>query len=77
MYEQALVRAKELDTMISDGPVGPLHGLPVSLKDNFIVEGVDTTVGFVDWAFQPARKEDESEITKILREAGAVIFCKT
>jgi hypothetical protein len=28
-------------------PIGPLHGLPVSLKDQFHVKGVETTMGYV------------------------------
>ncbi len=56
-------------------PLGPLHGLPVSLKDNFNIAGVDSTVGFVGWAHDPMKYE--SEMTKLLKEQGAVLFCKT
>ncbi|WVR08198.1 hypothetical protein IAU60_005245 [Kwoniella sp. DSM 27419] len=78
-FDKALATAKSIDeTFEQTGqPVGALHGLPVSLKDNFYVEGVDTTVGFVGWANDPATKEKESEMTKIMRETGAVLFCKT
>lgn len=46
-FDKALKRAKELDDhMLSTGEVvGPLHGVPVSVKDRFDVEGFDTTVG--------------------------------
>lgn len=46
-FDRALARAKELDEILErTGKVtGPLHGLPVSVKDRFEVEGVDTTVG--------------------------------
>lgn len=47
----------------------------MSLKDNFNVKGVDTTVGFIAWANDPATFN--SELTSLLREQGAVIFCKT
>jgi amidase len=30
-------------------PVGPLHGLPVSFKDQFHVKDVDTTMAYVGW----------------------------
>lgn len=30
-------------------PVGPLHGLPISLKDQFHVKGNDTTMGYIGW----------------------------
>ena len=46
-FERALTRARELDDVLEKtGQVaGPLHGLPVSIKDRFDVEGFDTTVG--------------------------------
>jgi amidase len=47
MFERALKRAKELDEHLArtgEG-VGMLHGVPVSVKDSFEVEGVDTTIG--------------------------------
>jgi hypothetical protein len=52
-----------------------LHGLPISVKDNFKVKGYDATVGFPAWANQPM--SDDSELIRILREAGAVLYCKT
>ncbi|KAK8849532.1 hypothetical protein IAR55_004866 [Kwoniella newhampshirensis] len=79
LFDAALANAKEIDEQYAktQTPLGPLHGLPVSLKDNFYIEGVDTTVGFVAWANDPATKERESEMTKIMRQSGAVLFCKT
>lgn len=47
------------------------------MKDNFYVEGVDTTVGFVGWSNDPAAKEQESAMTLVMRESGAILFCKT
>lgn len=46
-FEKAHARARELDEYLSrTGEVaGPLHGVPVSVKDRFDVEGVDSTVG--------------------------------
>ena len=79
MFEEALARARELDdTLASTGlPVGSLHGLPVSFKDCFNVEGVDTTLGFIAWSDQPATKADISVMTHVMRETGAVVHCKT
>lgn len=64
--------------------MGPLHGLPVSLKDQFHVKGVETTMGYVGWVgtFEgkrddPRAKTAESELVRELRRAGAVVFCKT
>ena len=45
--ERALARARELDRILkTTGRVaGPLHGLPISLKDQFQIEGLETTLG--------------------------------
>jgi amidase len=45
--EKALARAKELDDYLAKtGKVtGPLHGLPVSLKDTFPIKGLITSMG--------------------------------
>ncbi|KAF4783452.1 hypothetical protein HER10_EVM0010173 [Colletotrichum scovillei] len=47
MFEEALERAKALDEHLerTGSVVGPLHGLPVSLKDIFNVKGFDSTIG--------------------------------
>lgn len=46
-FDRALARARELDEhlRVTGCVVGPLHGVPVSIKDRFDVEGVDSTVG--------------------------------
>jgi amidase len=63
---------------------GPLHGLPISLKDQFHVRGVETTMGYVGWmgTFQGKKgtgKEMvfESELVRELRDLGAILYCKT
>ena len=45
--ERALARAEELDERLkSTGKVvGPLHGLPISLKDQLPMKGLETTMG--------------------------------
>lgn len=55
--------------------MGRLHGLPISLKDNFNLVGLDSTVGFVSHIGNPA--EYDSTLADILREAGAVFYVKT
>ncbi|KAK5167344.1 uncharacterized protein LTR77_007043 [Saxophila tyrrhenica] len=77
MFDAALARAKELDDHLSrtGKTVGPLHGLPVSLKDNFNIPGYPSSVGFCSWALEPM--EQESTIVAILRELGAVAYVKT
>ncbi|KAJ1305475.1 hypothetical protein OPQ81_000482 [Rhizoctonia solani] len=78
MFTQALARAQELDDhLLKTGQVvGPLHGVPVSIKDHIFVKGEDTATGFVAWAGRTVAKED-STIVQILRAAGAVIYVKT
>jgi amidase len=55
--EDAFEQAKKLDeAMEATGkPVGPLHGLPVSLKDSVSVKGHDTTIGEY-WIVRDARR---------------------
>ena len=85
-FEAAIRDAKTLDKYYEHykSPVGPLHGLPVSLKDQFHVKGVETTMGYIGWigTFMGRRgtgkeKVFESEMVKELRALGAVLYCKT
>lgn len=85
-FEAAIEDARKLDDYFAKhkAPVGPLHGLPVSLKDQFHVKGVETTMGYVGWigTFQGKtgtgrEKVFESEMVRELRELGAVLYCKT
>lgn len=57
--------------------MGPLHGLPVSLKDTFRVAGAETTVGYVGWLGPKDTEESESLLVKELKDAGAVVIAKT
>ena len=72
-YDQALKRAAELDDHLArEGkPFGPLHGLPVSLKDCYDVARVATTSGLVSWILNMAKKD--SAVARALLDAGAVL----
>jgi amidase len=82
--EIGLQRAKELDAYLAEKgrPMGPLHGLPVSLKDQFHVKGVETTMGYVGWigGNMGVDKDKtftvESELVRELLDLGAVLYCK-
>ncbi|KAJ5164264.1 Amidase [Penicillium coprophilum] len=85
-FEAAIEDAKNQDEYFAKHktPIGPLHGLPVSLKDQFHVKGVETTMGYVGWinTFQgqpndPRSGTEESELVRELRNLGAVLYCKT
>lgn len=75
-FEQAQERAKQLDAMRSEGKVaGPLHGLPISVKDGFKVKGSDASIGFVSFLDLPS--DTNSPLIDVLTELGAVIYVKT
>ena len=72
----ALRQAEELDRERAKGRVrGPLHGIPIALKDNIQTTDMPTTGGAL--AFDAFVPPYEATITKNLREAGAVIVAKT
>jgi amidase len=56
--------------------VGPLHGLPISLKDSFCIEGIQTTVGYVSFLDNPSAKSN-SALVNLLLDLGAVLYVKT
>jgi aspartyl-tRNA(Asn)/glutamyl-tRNA(Gln) amidotransferase subunit A len=72
MAEEALARARALD---GQEPVGPLHGLPVVVKDLFDVAGVPTTGACGAYAGRVAG--EDSAVVAALRAAGAVVVAKT
>ncbi|KAF9882276.1 hypothetical protein CkaCkLH20_00312 [Colletotrichum karsti] len=76
-FEKGLARARELDSWLqkTGKTVGPLHGLPLSLKDVMNLEGHATTLGFVALADNIQLQSDD--LVARLREAGAVFYCKT
>ncbi|KAF2820221.1 amidase [Ophiobolus disseminans] len=76
-FEEAIESAKALDDHLNKTGqvVGPLHGLPISLKDNFNIKGKDSTVGFTSLVNQPA--EYNATLVDMLEKLGAVRYCKT
>lgn len=77
LFPEALRDAKALDAHLAatGKPLGPLHGLPISLKDNFNIIGKDSTLGFTGWVNDPATYN--SVMTDLLHDAGAVLYVKT
>src|SRR5258706_401751 len=72
----ALKEAEELDRERARGKVrGPLHGIPIALKDIIHTTNMPTTGGSL--AFDGFVPPYEATLTKNLREAGAVIIAKT
>ena len=76
-FDEAIETAKGLDDFLAKhGRVkGPLHGLPVSIKDGFDVKGYDSTLGWVSMIDRPA--ERDCNLVTILKGLGAMVYCKT
>lgn len=75
-FEQARKKAEEADRALAAGDNwGPLHGLPMTIKDNIEVAGMRCTGGstFLE-NHQPAR---DAALVKSLLDAGSIIFGKT
>jgi amidase len=77
LYSEALERAKYLDTYISEHgePIGPLHGLPISLKDCFITAPHPSSIGMAAFANEPLQAD--TLLVTILQDLGAVFYVKT
>ena len=74
--EHALVQARALDRHKGDGGrIGPLHGIPVGIKDIFDTADYPTECGSPVLAGR--RPEADAAAVRKLREAGAVIIGKT
>jgi amidase len=72
----ALETADERDRERAQGKIrGPLHGIPVGLKDNIQTTDMRTTGGAL--AFEYLVPPYEATLTKNLRDAGAIIIAKT
>lgn len=78
MFDEALARARECDTYLAEHgkPMGPMHGLPISLKDSFNVRGVQGTLGYVSFLLHPPSATN-SVLVDVLYQAGAVFYVKT
>ena len=73
---KALEEADQLDRERAQGKLrGPLHGIPVALKDNIHTTNMPTTGGAL--AFAGYTPPYEATITRNLREGGAIILAKT
>ena len=72
----ALAIADSLDRLRAAGRIiGPLHGIPVALKDNIHTTDMPTTGGAL--AFADLVPPYEATLTKNLKDAGAIILAKT
>ena len=74
--DEAIEQAKTAEEAVtSGGKLGPLHGVPISIKDLLPTKGMRTTMGsfvYRDWV-----PDDEGTMVQRLRNSGAIIVGKT
>lgn len=74
--EDAVERAAELDeTLSTEGLIGPLHGIPVLVKDQAETAGITTTFG--SEACTDYVPDTDAGIVTALKDAGGVVLAKT
>src|SRR5579862_1405487 len=75
MRDYALAQAKELEAEQKAGKFrGPLHGIPIALKDNIDTAGVRTTAASA--VFDDRIPKEDAEVVKKLKAAGAIFIGK-
>ncbi|ABL80742.1 MULTISPECIES: amidase [unclassified Nocardioides] len=75
LVDAAIAEAQARDeALVAGGPIGPLHGVPVVIKEEIDVAGTVTTFGG-EANSTPA--DADAEVVRRLRAAGAVIVAKT
>jgi aspartyl-tRNA(Asn)/glutamyl-tRNA(Gln) amidotransferase subunit A len=75
MREEALVQAAQLDAEGKSGKFrGPLHGIPIALKDNIDTAGIRTTGGSA--VFDDRFPAEDADVVRRLKQEGAVILAK-
>ncbi|QKD60616.2 amidase signature domain-containing protein [Fusarium oxysporum Fo47] len=74
--DEAIEQAQKLDSYFEThgNPVGPLHGLPISIKDHIQVAGTSSSQGYF---ISISDDDQDADIVSILRAQGAIIYCKT
>jgi len=76
LNERALARADELDQeFLRAGLSGPLHGIPIVVKDNYDTHDMATSAGSLS-LLQSMPPDDATQV-RLLRDAGAIILGKT
>lgn len=76
MRQEALAQAAQLDSEAKAGKFrGPLHGIPIALKDNIDTEGTRTTAASA--VFDDRVPDEDAEVVVRLKKGGAVPIGKT
>jgi amidase len=71
--QQALERAAYLDSL--DHLAGPLHGLPISIKEQHGMTGLTTHASYIAFIGQP--QVAHTRVNEVLLEAGAIFYART
>lgn len=72
--EEVLARARAVDAQVASGEKLPLAGVPIAVKDNIDVAGLETTAACPAFAYRPQRS---AIVIQRLLAAGAVVIGKT
>ena len=76
LTKTAMAEAEALDRRLaSDGPQGPLHGVPVTIKVNVDQRDCATTNGVA--AFEELIAPDDAPVVRNLKKAGAIVIGRT
>jgi fatty acid amide hydrolase len=76
LFDRARAEAKAADAAHARGETfGPLHGVPVTVKEMFDVAGTPTTLGLTEWRDRIAAAD--APLVGRLRRAGAILLGKT
>ena len=74
--EQALASARVAEAkVVRNDPIGPLHGLPIGIKDVTLTAGIRTTFGSP--LFKDNVPAEAAEVVRRLKAAGAIVLAKT
>lgn len=74
--DEARLQARKLDAELAAGIWrGPLHGIPVAVKDNIDIAGQLASAGSVARQGEPAR--EDAQVINLLRAAGAIVIGQT
>ncbi len=75
MREQAMAQAEQAEDELSRGQYrGPLHGIPIGIKDNIATGGINTTLGTK--VLRDNVPDEDAEVVRRCKDAGAVILGK-
>lgn len=74
--DEAITQARQLDEYMAKNakPIGPLHGLPISIKEHMAIAGTLSSQGYLA---SMQKDTEDSDMVAILRSLGAVFYCKT